>query len=176
LQLIVFILKRDIEVKKQAVPYLYFSAKDARGPEAKAANEALGRYRDRQVKEGFLPLGLYSFPNISDGLVRTSVRQFSHFLAMYLNDGSYKGKRILRKTTVDTMLSNDHFGRGLCWYKEGNEFWQHGGGDPGIVTLIAFDRTKKAGLIVFISGTSNEAYDGLHKILIRLFAGARRSN
>lgn len=164
---------RDIETKKQAVPYFYVAAKHVDMPELKAINEKLGLYKDRPVKEGFLPLGLYSFPNVSDGLVRTSVRQFSHFLAMYLNDGNYKGKQILQKATVDTMLSSDHFGRGLCWYstqKDGHTFWQHGGGDPGISTMISFDRANKSGLVLF----ANTSSGGLEDIVARLAEEAGR--
>lgn len=163
---------RDIDTKKQAVPYLYVSAKEADSQETKLISEALGLYKGRPVKEGFLPLRLYSFPNISDGLVRTSVHQFGHFLMMYINEGNYKGKQILQKATVNTMLSNDHFGRGLCWspaqIKDVGNVWIHGGGDPGIGTVIMFNKTDKTGLVIFTNGSGA----GIDKIVSRLFEEA----
>ncbi len=169
---------KDIDTKKQAVPYYHVSARDAGDPELRAVNAKLGLHGDKPVEEGFLPLGLYSFPNISDGLVRTSVRQFGRFLAMYLNDGDYQGKRILRKTTVDTMLSAGHFGRGLCWdtseLGDGDTYWVHGGGDPGIRTMIAFNRENRTGLVLFTNISSGEAGKGVREIISRLLVEAKR--
>ena len=118
-------------MKKQAIPYIYLPAEEIGLRAVKEFNDKLGLCPDRPIKEGYLPIALYSFPNVSDGLVRISVRQLSCFVIMYLNDGNYNGKQILQKTTVDTMLFSDHFGRGLCWYtektKDGRVFWTHGG-------------------------------------------------
>ena len=48
---------------------------------------------------------LYSFPNYPDGLVRTSVRELSLYLSAMMNKGALNGKKILKKETVDKMLS-----------------------------------------------------------------------
>jgi CubicO group peptidase (beta-lactamase class C family) len=163
---------RDIDAKKQAVPYIYVSAEDTKNEDIKRLNEKLGLYKNRPVKEGFLPLGLYSFPNIPDGLVRTSVHQLARFLMMYIGEGNYKGTTILQKATVDTMLSDNHFGRALCWYQTQMEnvgnVWLHSGGDPGIRTVMMFSETNKTGVIIFTNGPG----DGIGKIITRLFEEA----
>ena len=163
---------RDIDTKKQAVPYIYVSANNVDNQDLKLLNETLGLYKNKPVKEGFLPLGLYSFPNISDGLVRTSVHQLARFLMMYIGEGTYKDTKILQKETVDTILSDDHFNRGLCWYESQLEnvgsAWGHGGGDPGISTAMLFKKSNKTGVIIFTNGAGG----GLSKIASRLFEEA----
>jgi len=160
---------RDIDTKKQAVPYVYISAENVDSQYIKFVNETLGLYKDRPVKEGFLPLSLYSFPNIPDGLIRTSVRQLGRFLMMYIGEGNYGGRQILQKATVGTMLSDDHFGTGLCWYtshiKNAGNVWIHDGGDPGVGTVMMFNKTDKTGVIIFTNGSGA----GIGKIASRLF-------
>jgi CubicO group peptidase (beta-lactamase class C family) len=165
---------RDIDAKKQAVPYVYVSEESVDNQDIKLLNETLGLYKKQMVKEGFLPLGLYSFPNIPDGLVRTSVHQLARCLMMYIGEGNYKGTQILQKGTVDTILSDDHFGRGLCWYQAQIEnvgsVWLHSGGDPGIRTVMMFNETNNIGVIVFTNGSE----EGLGKIITRLYAEAAK--
>jgi CubicO group peptidase (beta-lactamase class C family) len=48
---------------------------------------------------------LYSFPNYPDGLVRTSIRELSYFLISIMNEGIYNGSRILKKSTIEKMLT-----------------------------------------------------------------------
>ena len=159
---------RDIDTKKQAVPYLHVTAENVDDPDMTSLNEKLGWHGNRPIKEGWLPLSLYSFPNISDGLVRTSVNQLGRFLQMYINEGRFQGREILKKETWDTMLSDDHFGRGLCWNEAtvsgGRKAWMHSGGDPGIGAVMMFQKTERTGLIVFVNGPPG----GIGKIITRL--------
>lgn len=163
---------RDIGIKRQAVPYIHVSAKNADSQDIRSLNETLGLYKNRPVEEGFLPLGLYSFPNIPDGLVRTSVLQLARFLMMYIGEGTYKSTMILQKATVETMLSEDHFGRGLCWnqakVKNAGNVWFHSGGDPGISTVMMFNKESKTGVIIFTNGSG----EGMGRIASRLYEEA----
>ena len=88
------------------------------------------------VPNGYIPHCQYSFYNYPDGLVRTSVNQLSRFLRAYSMGGEFNGYRLLKSETIDMMLSETHFDRGLCWdtYSFGSEdtFWGHDGGDPGV--------------------------------------------
>lgn len=158
----------DLDISKHAVPYTYAS-------EGKLRGELLqeeGLKEKTRLKEGFIPNCLYSFPNYPDGLVRTSVNQLARFLMAYINNGVYRDKRILKSDTIRTMLSNDHFGRGLCWVKseldDGEIVWGHGGGDPGINTIMAFRPSDGVGIIVF----ANTAGARLSDISKRLFQEA----
>jgi CubicO group peptidase (beta-lactamase class C family) len=139
---------RDLNVSKHAVPYTYVSKGRLRG----GLLQDKGIKRETDQKEGFLPNCLYSFPNYPDGLVRTSVRQIARFLMTYINNGVYKRTQILKEDTIQSMLSDDHFGRGLCWSKgkiKSDRVWGHGGGDPGISTIMHFRPSDGTGVIVF---------------------------
>jgi CubicO group peptidase (beta-lactamase class C family) len=131
--------------------------------------------KDSPLKKGsFLRHCLYSFPNYPDGLVRTSLNQLAHFLAAYIDNGAYEGERILKEETVKLMLTDQHFGRGLCWnsydFDKSGKLWGHGGSDPGINTLMLFRETDQVGVIVFTN--TNEVHTALFEIVKRLFQEA----
>ena len=162
---------RDIDPKTQAVPYLYIPADQTTNPLIVKANKTLGLYKDRPIEEGFLPLDFYSFPNISDGLVRTSVNQLARFLLMYLDGGQFKGTQILKESTLDTILSDNHFGRGLCWSQSRDKkIWLHTGGDPGIRTIVLINPGEQWGVIIFLTGSG----DSLSPLMVRLVEEAGR--
>jgi CubicO group peptidase (beta-lactamase class C family) len=118
-----------------------------------------------------LPHCLYSFYNYPDGLVRTSAAELSRFLRAHIGAGALEETRILRSETVATMLSEDHYGRALCWsprsLDSGDRLWGHGGGDPGISTYMGFRPTDGVGVILmFNCGAPGQAAG---EILERLF-------
>ena len=173
-----------INIENHSIPYTYVPEEFK--PEEGMTLESLPlRYperilrtkldKDSPLKKGsFLPHCLYSFPNYPDGLVRTSLNQLSHFLTAYINNGEYEGKRILKEEAVKLMLSDQHFGRALCWNSydldKRGKLWGHGGGDPGINTLMLFRETDKVGVIVFTN--TNEVRTALFEIVKRLFQEA----
>jgi CubicO group peptidase (beta-lactamase class C family) len=168
----------DVNVANHAIPYTFIS-EPFKLAEGRTFESFLPRYgKDTpspKTGEHFAHC-LYSFPNYPDGLIRTSVRELSQFLRAYINDGVYKNKRILKKETVRTMLSSEHFGRGLCWYesklKSGDAAWGHGGGDPGIATLMLFRPQDGVGVVIF-SNCDNPG-KSYGEILERLFEEAAK--
>ncbi len=149
----------DVDMSKHAVPYMYLP-KDFKIPEDMTAASFLPRYgEDKQTieKNAYFPHCLYSFPNYPDGLIRTCVRDLSRFLRAYINHGTFNGVQILKKETIDSMLSKTHLGRGLCWsevkFKSEPDIqaWGHGGGDPGVITHMSFIPEEGIGLIVFFN-------------------------
>lgn len=91
-------------------------------------------------------------------LMRTSVNDWSRFLMAILGRGSYKGKRILKKKTVDIMLdvrypdANLAFKSGvaLMWraYGEHKDWLGHTGG--GFISATTdINRKRNAGVIIF---------------------------
>ena len=141
---------KDLDTSKHAVPYTYIPAGSSR-----RILRQNGRTQKRSEKGEFVPHCLYSFYNYPDGLIRTSIEQIAYYISAYLNMGAYKNRRILQEQTVRTMLSKDHFGRGLCWFnynrEGGKTFWGHGGGDPGINTLVEFSPSDGVGVIAFVN-------------------------
>jgi CubicO group peptidase (beta-lactamase class C family) len=138
---------RDLDLSQHARPYTYIPAGESR-----AIFREGGREDHRSESGGFVPHCLYSFPNFPDGLVRTSVNQLSRFLLAILQEGALEGNRILKKETIRTIFSREHFGEGLCWTEHplpgGDSLWAHSGGDPGINALMCFRTPDKAGFIV----------------------------
>ena len=168
----------DVNIAKHAIPYTFISEpfKLAEGRTFESFLPRYGKHTPSPKPGEHFAHCLYSFPNYPDGLIRTSVRELSQFLRAYINDGIYKNKRILKKDTVRTMLSSEHFGRGLCWYelklKSGDPAWGHGGGDPGISTLMLFRPKDGAGVIIFLNcDNPGKAYG---EILERLFEEAAK--
>lgn len=157
----------DLDRTKHAIPYTYVADGKMRG-------ELLTENGGRPVEipdEGFIPNCLYSFYNISDGLLRTSVRQLARYLAAYMNHGSLAGKRILAANTVQQMLSDqidaallpeETKGQGLAWYqaKTNGTGWGHGGRDPGVSTEMRLRADGEVGVIVF-TNTGRAELDGI---------------
>ncbi len=157
---------KDLDLARHALPYTYL-------PPGKSRRVLLegGETLKKMEEGGFYPNCLYSFFNYPDGLIRTSVFQLARFLSAYINKGIYKGARILKQTTVETMLSRDHFERGLCWserlWSDDENMWGHGGGDPGISTTMQFLSQSGIGVIVFANTST-----GLSNVQNRLFQEA----
>ncbi len=168
----------DVNVANHAIPYTLISER-LQLPDGITFETFLPRYgKDKQsTKIGELfPHCLYSFFNYPDGLIRTSVRDLSQFLRAYINGGVFEKKRILKEETVQSMLSNEHFGRGLCWYeyklKSGDTAWGHSGGDPGISTQMLFRPQDGVGVIIFFNYDTPGKASG--EILERLFEEAAK--
>jgi len=167
-----------LDTAKHAVPYTYVWKGEIRGRLLQEGDNG----REVQEREGYLPNCLYSFPNIPDGLLRTSVHQLARFLMAYINSGSFEDKRILQESTVREILTSqldpslvldEGKGLGLTWYQfrldSGDLVWGHTGGDPGITTRMLFRPTDGVGVIVF---TNTGGGWGLEEIAKRLFQEA----
>lgn len=159
-------LLQDMDLSNHIQPYVYIS-KESR-------DEIINNYASFFPKdEDFSPgknkaLCLYSFPNIPDGLLRTSVEELSHFLSAYMNGGLYKESRILKKSTIDRMLTLQLEGdgsQGLCWHRsEFESLWGHGGNDPGISTSMFFNPDTNIGIIIFQNSDQGNLFELLEKI------------
>jgi len=113
----------------------------------------------------------YTWPGYMDGSLRTTPLEYSNFLIMLINNGKFKGTRVVSKKTVKTMLnlydlpgnqSTRMFqpaGRALLWNKVKNgdiTFYHFNGFGAGFFTEVYFDsKTKIAGLIFTTGGFSS---------------------
>ncbi len=164
----------EINTANHAVPHSLL-ADDFEIPEGSTIEEFLpgeNAAEEMLAPGSYFPHCLYSFYNYPDGLVRTSVNELSAFLRAYMNGGSHNNAKILEPATVDLMLSNEHFGRGLCWstreLRNGDLVWGHGGGDPGIATYMGFRQADSVGVMLFFNYDSPG--EGGEEILERLIA------
>ena len=166
----------EIDTSRHAVPYTRIGEDFEFPPEYPDPGSFLPRFEDPgKVMPGDLfPHCLYSFPNYPDGLVRSSVADLSRFLLAIANGGSLGGSRILEERTINTMHSDSHFGRGLCWSSttlkgQSQPIWYHGGADPGVRTFLGFRPHDQVGAIVLAN--CGDPGPGFSEIVRTLFLG-----
>jgi len=113
---------------------------------------------------------LYGLPTYPDGGVRTSVLELSKFFIALLNEGEYKGARILKKQSVEEMLrfqftaankpeniTLDELNSGIFWATKRNVTKiGHSGSDPGVKTEMLSDLSKEVGVILFTNTSLSE--------------------
>ena len=113
---------------------------------------------------------MYGLTTYPDGGVRTSVKDLSKFFICLLNNGEYKGKKILEKKSVDEMLkfqftainkpenvNIEELNSGLFWATKNNiTLIGHGGTDQGVKTVMLSNLSKEIGIIVFTNTCLNE--------------------
>jgi len=108
-------------------------------------------------------LNHYGYPDYPDGQLRTTVSDYAQIVKLLINDGKVNGKPFIEKETVDEFLkiqfpeAAKH--QAIAWnYNEFDNFIyyllmprlpSHTGADPGVATVVSFDREKKTGGIIF---------------------------
>jgi CubicO group peptidase (beta-lactamase class C family) len=131
---------------------------------------------------------LYTFPTYPEGGIRTSVSDLSKYFAAILNDGTYKGIKILEKESARAMKSfqfnatnkpeNMNLAKlnsGIFWTtKLGATRVGHNGSDPGVRVFMLSDLTEEIGVIMFLNtslideGISFDIYESLYKYGLEL--------
>lgn len=151
-----------------------------------------GQTRERVVRDdGGAPLVwngtsyirncLYSFPNLPDGLVRTSVREFSRFVSAVLCGGEFEGHRILRPATLGEMFRKQFPAalqppswpavQGLAWYAvrapDSSLIWLHTGADPGVRTVVMCYPPRRSAALLFANTAPAEGLSDLAGTCLR---------
>lgn len=105
---------------------------------------------------GFVAYGQNGYPDWPAGQLRTSIRDIARFLAVYSNGGTFNGEEVIDLSTIQTLSPRSAnigfhtwFQRGLS---NGQIVWDHGGGDLGVVTEMAFHRGSRRGVVVLTNG------------------------
>jgi CubicO group peptidase (beta-lactamase class C family) len=129
---------------------------------------------------GYVPYGHYGEPSYPDGMLRTSVVELARFLMAYMQGGQYKGRLILKATTIAEMLMSQtplDLAQGLVWYRESigwranrRMLWGHDGSDFGAGAKMWFDPSRRVGVILMTNGVWKFKRAG--KLLARLFKEA----
>jgi CubicO group peptidase (beta-lactamase class C family) len=152
----------DVDADLHATPYAWVSAGDV-------LNNLLFADRNGETvaEDGFVPFCRYSFYNLSDGLVRTSVHELSRFLLAHMNGGELEDARILEAGTIgeifvrqlDRERLDDWEGvQGLTWRRRDivdGPAWEHSGADPGVRTRMLFSADEGIGVVVFANRVAN---------------------
>ena len=137
-----------------------------------------------------IPIPLYEGTTYPDGGVRTSVSDLAKFFAALLNEGSYKGARILAKPLAQEMLrfqytaankpenvniqGEDSVNSGIFWAtKYDVTRIGHNGSDPGVRTVMLADPSREVGVILFTNtSVHDEESEPYFKIFDALWAQA----
>ena len=108
-------------------------------------------------------LNHYGYPDFPDGQLRTTVSDYAQIVKLMINDGQINGQPFIKKETVDEFLKIQYpkvaKHQAIAWnYNEFDNFIyyllmprlpSHTGADPGVATLVSFDRENKTGGIIF---------------------------
>ncbi len=156
---------KEVDASKAVTPYLYL------GPLQQNLTD-----RKSSVLPYYNPYCPYSFWNYPDGLVRTSIKDLAKFTIAYMNNGFYKEKQILKKETIDMMMSlqlkesiNEDKDQGLCWMQSSSLYptWYHGGSDPGVSTRMYVNIKDKISVIVFQNANMDNTYYTIRELYDR---------
>ncbi len=106
--------------------------------------------------DGYVAYGHNGYPDWPAGQLRTSISDLSRFLAVYANGGTSSSGRVIDKELIDILSPTDPdlgfhtwFQRGLPW---GQVVYQHGGGDIGVRSYMAFNPSDFKGVVVLSNG------------------------
>lgn len=118
----------------------------------------------------------FSYPTFYDGDLNISANDLAKFLITITNGGEYQGVRVLKETSVNTMLSNQtdvlnqRDKQGVFWYWNG-AFFGHTGGDPGTNAVMHYNAVTKTGIVVLMNGEDDHLGEGnVDSMLMPLFA------
>jgi CubicO group peptidase (beta-lactamase class C family) len=122
------------------------------------------------------PLPFYGFPTYPDGTLRTTVSEYARFLVAFFEKSA--GARVLSPETVGIMLQPqaDEGRQRLTWSSDvldslmidsrGERLIGHSGGDPGVVTLAAYNPARRTGLVVAMNGSQRISLRVFNQILL----------
>lgn len=121
-----------------------------------------------QTGSVFAPFSHYFYPA---GMMHTSTSDWSKFLLMMLNGGSYQGAQILQPTSVDMLMDVKYpagnqiafdSSIGLVWRQAaGSEGWiGHTGGGLGITHITEINRTTNTAYVLFSNRQANHQVVG----------------
>jgi len=121
------------------------------------------------------PIDYYGWPGYPDGQLRSNVEEMSNFLLMYLNDGEFRGKRILTKGSISRILTTNECdgltgrvfkGMGLTWFVNTgfNSVFSHGGSPTGTRIDVLIDKESNSGFVFYVTGVDEIKEDTWSKI------------
>jgi len=94
------------------------------------------------------------------GFLNTDIDDFSHYMIAILNYGEWNGKRILKRSTVEKMLTvqNENLGVSYLWdHYIGNNFGHIGGG-TGFSSFAEWHQNNNSGILIFSNKETNAIY------------------
>lgn len=123
------------------------------------------------------PIDYYGWPGYPDGQLRANAEELANFLIMFLNDGEFKGKRVLSKESISRMFTSKEYegltgksfkGMGLTWFVNAgyNSVYSHGGSPSGTRIDVLIDKESNSGLVFYATGIDEMKTWGKIKALL----------
>ncbi|UCH66143.1 MAG: serine hydrolase, partial [Ignavibacterium sp.] len=120
------------------------------------------------------PIAFYRYQGYPAGDLKSTIEDFSHFLIAYVNEGTYKGRRILEANTVKEILEQQNPASGLCfiWNCTLGNWYGHSGGKTGTSAYVEYKRDKNVALMIVTNFRHPTVYPGNKThALVRRIAG-----
>lgn len=124
-------------------------------------------YRTDSIK-GRIPVWHGGYPDWPAGQLRTSIEDFATFLAAYTNNGRWDGKQVIDSISIELTTPRAPVGLGgLTWIVVAAPtpdavrpqlLYQHGGGDVGVRTRVAFNPFTRDGFILLANSDVSGSY------------------
>lgn len=127
-------------------------------------------------------IGHFGVPGYPEGMLRTTIDDYSKFLICFINKGSYRNIEILKPETVELMLKGQSVAGipsrsfpvkdiGLCWIimeVDGEEFYSMNGFSGSIFTNAFFSPENKTAFLYYYTGITMKNMQGSFEITRRL--------
>ncbi len=124
------------------------------------------------------PIDYYGWPGYPDGQLRSNVEEMTNFLMMFLNDGEFRGRKVLTKDSISKTLVTNEFeeltgdvfkGMGLTWFINAghNSVFSHGGSPAGTRIEVLIDKESNSGFVLYVTGI-NEMQEGMWEKIVDL--------
>ncbi len=104
----------------------------------------------------------YRYAGYPSGNLKSTLEDFSHFIIAYMNGGQYKGRRILKESSINEILQVRNPASGLCliWNLTVGGWYGHAGGMTGVAAYAEFQREHNVGLIIVSNYRPPTVYPG----------------
>ncbi len=115
-------------------------------------NQVAMPYDDNKIPRGHITYVYYPA-----ACLRSSIRDFSHFIIAMMNGGIYNGNRILQESSINEMLIRHYLDNetGLVWKILDEGWYEHSGSLDGVRTESEFHKQDKVGILIFSNGESD---------------------
>lgn len=125
------------------------------------------------------------FPDWATGMLRSSIGDFTRFVAASANGGVFGNARIVSGAAMAQMLTMHTppklpdwlSGQGLGWVTstlDGRDMPNHWGGDPGVFTAVYMDPPNRTGVAIFTNATVSAARKTAVKNIASRLLGTRQ--
>jgi CubicO group peptidase (beta-lactamase class C family) len=113
--------------------------------------------------DNYAAIGYYRQLHFPAHSLKSTVKDFAHFMAAYMNGGQHNSSRILSETTINEILTMHNPASGTCllWDCDLGNWFGHSGGEPGVAARAEFQRDARIGIVIFSNKRNKLVYPGM---------------